>query len=393
MSALQSVEWKRVLPGFSAVYGIGLLTLLVLPFVFSVLISGLGMDEVQAGSMVTYGLVAMCAGSLIVAPFMHKIPVRALAIVGALLALAGNFFLSSMDDVSTIVMPAFLVSGFGAGLTMAAGNAYISGAKDAVKSYNQVVFLGTILFVILLFLTPRLMQAYSHRGVFGILAGINLIMLTLLFMMKKDPANSETATVKTALSEDNKTVLFSGTSIAILALVFFYYVRDTMVWVYAERIGDVRLGLSAETIGSLFSIHGLLSLLGPVALIWMARRFNQLTLLVGGIVATGLITITVSQTQTVTIYSAMVLIWAMVHFYTHSCFMGIASRFDSKGRVAAAAGGVLMAGNAIAPLVAGYVVNAKGYPGLGVALGILVILTLIAGVLSLRGNWGDKVEA
>lgn len=372
---LKSFDWQQVLPPFSAIYGVGLAPLLILPFVFSAMVTGIGIEESQTGALITYQLIAMCAGSFLIAPFINHLPRKTIALAGACLAIVGNISVAIFPDFIVILF-SMLVAGIGYGIALASGNAVIAKSEHPEKNYNQVVIMGTILMIVLLNTIPRIMSILSYQGVFGGLAAIHLLMLPGIFKLDNSIPPKQSSESK----ESNG--LLSTASIAVIAMIFFYFVRDTMVWVYAERIGNVRLGLSTETVGMLFGAHGALSLLGPILLLLIAHRFGKLVPLLGGIIATGLITITVSQTQAVITYTLMVLIWSIGHFFTYSCMMGLASSLDSEGKIVAAAGGAVMAGNAVAPAIAGFIVEFNGYLALGSALVTAVILTAICAWLA-----------
>jgi len=371
------IDAQQTVPAFAAIYGVGLAPLLILPFLFSVLISGFGLSEVDAGATITYALIAMCVGSLGVAPLVHRLSHRLLAVAGCVLSIIGNALICLSVDANYLT-PLLLLSGGSAGVALAAGNAAVAATTEPEKNYNHVVLFGTVLFILLLFLVPRAMGFWSYQGVFGVLAILSLLMAPILFGLPKE-------NVESAVSTDShtKVSLYSLVSIFVLGLVFLYFVRDTMIWVYAEHIGGTRFNLSSERVAWLFTIHGLLSLLGPLALLWVASRVNAGALLLTGIALTGAITIAISQTTSVEVYSAMVIVWAMVHFFTYSCFMGLASRVDASGRVVAAAGGGVLAGNAVAPALASSIVDQGGYPMLGWALLILVLLTAACAILAL----------
>ena len=383
---IKNINWHCVGQAFSAVYGVGLAPLLVLPFVFSAMIDGLKISNAQAGTLITYELCAMCIGSLAVAPLIDRLSRRSVAGFGALLAILGNIVLVFVSEYN-LILASLLTAGVGYGLALAAGNATVAASDQPERDYNHVVLLGTLLMVALLLLFPWIMSVWLHQGVFGGLAVVHLLMLLGIFKLPNDvPIEAKENT------GSGSNVLFSLASIAVIGMVFFYFARDTMVWVYAERIGSVRLGLSSDTVSLLFGGHGALSLLGPIIVLVIAQRFGKLVPLMAGIVLTGLITITVNYTQNIPVYSAMVLIWSIGHFFTYSCMMGLASSIDESGRVVAAAGGAVLAGNAVAPAFAGYMVDLGGYSYLGIGLIVAVGFTAFCAWLAIRSAPVDALR-
>ena len=168
--------------------------------------------------------------------------------------------------------------------------------------------------------------------------------------------------------------LVSLPAIIALLMIFIFFTRDTLVWAFAERAG-VRVGLSQEEIGLVFSAHAVLGLLGPMIVAIIGTRFGRMLPVIFGILITGMITYNISQTNNQFNYTIMVLIWTSMHFFTLSYLMGMAAAVDNKGRVIAAAGGAMMIGNTVAPTTAGYLIEWRGYVALGWFTIVAVLIT------------------
>lgn len=367
---------REVIGPFAAIYGVGFAPLLILPFLFTAIISYFSISEAEAGMLVSVELGAMCLGSLLIAPVIDRFPKKYLALLGTAFAVVGNLLFISSDSLSTSY-GYLVIAGLGYGLALAAGNASVAALGErSAEVFNRVVLLGTLLMIVLLNVFPRLIVEWSLPGaLFGLIA-LHCFLIPALLSI---PASTLTKTVDEK-NESQCKVLFKPLSIAIILMVFFYFVRDTMLWVFAENIATNRLGIEPENVGLLFSIHGATSLLGPLLLIWMMHRYGKDKLLLLGIIVTGVISLVVSQTQSVLVYSLMVIIWSTAHFFTYSCIMGIAAAADSKGVVAAVTGSAVMGGTAVAPAIAGYAMDSGGLTlfTTGVIIAILATLTFSA---------------
>lgn len=347
---------REVLGPFAAIYGVGFAPLLILPFLFTAIIGYFSISEAQAGVLVSVELGSMCLGSLLIASIIDRFPKKYIAVFGTALAVIGNLlFISSTSLVTSYAYLVF--AGLGYGIALAAGNSSVAalGGRSA-EVFNRVVLLGTFMMIILLNVFPRIIVSWSLPGA---LIGLVILHCLLIPLLLAIPTSIPTKTAQ-AHEESKYKILFKPLSMAIILMVFFYFIRDTMVWVFAENIANTRLGMEPENIGLLFSIHGATSLLGPLILLWLMRRFGQDKLLLLGIVITGMISIVVSQTQSVLVFSSMVIIWSTAHFFTYSCIMGFAAAADSKGVVAAVAGAAVMGGTAVAPAIAGYAMDSGG---------------------------------
>ncbi|MCR8923217.1 MFS transporter [Dasania sp. GY-MA-18] len=369
---IESYLSKEVLGPFAAMYGVGFAPLLILPFLFSAIVKHFSISESEAGLLITVELAAMCLGSLVLAPVIDKFSKRLLAIWAVVIVAIGNLAVVFTDSLSAGYV-CLAVAGFGYGVALAAGNASVAAMKgNADEVFNKVVFLGTVLMVLLLNIFPRLIVAWSLPGALLGLVALHLLMLPAIARLS--PAKSEAKH-----DHSNKgqfKVLLQPLALVIIVMMFCYFVRDTMLWVFAESIGSNRLGMAVTDIGFLFSIHGAMSLLGPLLMLWLMHKFGKALLLIAGIIVSGAISIVVSQTHSVFVYSFLVIIWSTAHFFTYSCIMCFAAAADEKGRVAAAAGAAVMGGTAVAPAIAGYAMDSGGLPQFTLAVIIAVLLTI-----------------
>ncbi|WP_445402406.1 MFS transporter [Zobellella sp. An-6] len=376
---------KKILAPFSAIYGVGLAPLLILPFIFTSVMSEFGVGESKAGSLITYYITTMCLSSLALAPIIGRAPRRTLALAGTLIAIAGSIAVMLADGYGQGVA-SFVFAGIGSGIALSCGNAVVAGYRDPDDSINKIVLLGTILMVLLLSLVPSAISYWSLAGAMGVLVVVHALLIPLILMLPQHPEQH----MQQEAEGNRCSVLFKPVSLAILAMVCFYFVRDTMVWVFAEHIGTTRIGMAPESLGFLFGIHGATSLLGPIILLWAGKYLSRGTLLVLGIVTTGVITYSVTQTESYPAYTIIVVLWSTAHFFTYSCMMALASVADTKGRIAAAAGSAVMAGTAVAPTLAGYAFDLGGYPTLGYFVTAAVALTLISSLYAIYATRAAK---
>lgn len=162
---------KKILAPFAAIYGIGLAPLLILPFIFTSMMSEFGVGESQAGSLITYYITAMCLSSLAIAPVIGKAPRRTLALVGTLLAIAGCIWVMFAGSYGQSI-PAFIISGLGCGLALSCGNAVVASHKDPDASTNKIVMLGPVILL--------LAGKYLSRGMLLVLGVLSSGVITYL---------------------------------------------------------------------------------------------------------------------------------------------------------------------------------------------------------------------
>jgi predicted MFS family arabinose efflux permease len=370
-------NWGLLLSAFSSAYAIGLLAMLVLPFMIGATMNGLKLDESRAGLLGTVEFLAVMVGSLAIAPFMGKIPRRAVALFGACLAIIGNIasmFQGTFDSL-LVLRP---IVGLGCGLALAVGNATVATSENPEKLAGQMSVLFVALMVIAMESFAYVSEHWGYAGVYGALAISMFAVVGFLFKLPQH-ANEEPHS-----SEDHPHAhlgLFSKASIFMLVAMFAFALRDTMMWAFAERIGQAA-GYKAADIGSLLSIQALIGIVGPLVASVVGSRFGLKVPVLLGIMSTGIVTFTILQSSNARIpYTIGVLGISVTYFYALSYLTALAAELDTQGRVVAASGGFLVAGVAAGPAVSGYLIVHGGYAlSSWVNVGIVLVTLILVSV-------------
>lgn len=365
-------SWSLVLSAFAAAYGVGLLALLALPFMISAVITDLGLDEAQAGYLLSAEFMCMMIASLLVAPLMGKAPRRTIAIAGAVIAILGNVFSAYLVDITSLTIMRCIV-GAGCGLAFAAGNATVSSAKDPdnVAGYMNLFFVAMMTVVMLTFATA--MATGGLAGVYFALAVTQAIMMIPIFLMKQKAVVSHHHLHH--IGHDKK--LFSVAAIALMAATFLFSARDTMGWAFVEQVG-VNVGYDGETLGFLFSLQALVGLVGPLAVAVIGKRLGVGAPVILGILLTGTSSLFyVLGENSKMMYTIGVMMIAATYFYTLAYFTSLAAFLDSEGRLAAACGAFLTLGIAVGPAISGVLISWGGYTASAMGIAVAVGLTLV----------------
>lgn len=366
-------EWGVLLSASAAAYGIGMLPLLVLPFVIGALISSLGLNEAQAGILSSVELGAIALGSMLVAPFMGRLPRRTLAIIGALLAMLASVFSMSLDSYETLLWVR-ASSGLGCGLALAAGNATVSSARSPEKLAAHMSVYFVLLMIVMMSLFARVTAEYGHQGAYAALTGSFVFSALWLFLL---PQGASVCGGMSGAVKFRKNTLWSLTGLCMLGAMFMFQMRDTMSWAFVERIGT-NLGYSAENIGNLLSIQAVLGLIGPLMASVMGARLGLKIPVLLAVMFSGAVTVFILlSTKSVVLYGVSVSLISITYFYALAYLTALAAELDQQGRIVAASGGLLIAGSAVAPFISGLILQQGGYPLMGTVAVVVVVLTLV----------------
>ena len=369
-----------LLAASAAAYGVGFLSMLVLPFLIGATVDEMGLSNVQAGLLGTVEFLAIMVSAFIAAASIDKLPRRTLAISGTLIAIVGNL-LCMVLPAYEFILAMRVLAGLGAGLALAAGNATVSNANDPEKMTGQMSLFFVVLMILTTYVFPYVIGEFGYRGAYGAVAVIMIAMLVLIVRLPQTASEmSVDLTVKT------KNAIFSAMGMLVLFGCFLFALRDMMQWSFIERIG-VEAGYSGTEIGSLLSTQAFIGLLGPIIAMVIGSRFGLKAPTLLGILATGLVTyLVIKSATTPRLYSVAVMGVAVTYFFALSYLTAFAAQVDRKGRVVAAMGSFMIAGAALAPVSTGYLIDHGGYELIGKFVLIVVALTLIAIAIPLIRN-------
>jgi predicted MFS family arabinose efflux permease len=374
-------NWSMLFAAFAASYGIGLLALLGLPFMFGATIDGLGLSESQAGFLGTVEFLAIMVATLCVAPFMGVAPRKLLAFMGSAIAVIGNVLCVITGELpyETLILYRS-IAGLGCGLALAVGNATVSNATDTEKMSAHMAVLFVALMAVTMLVFSWASASWGFRGVYGALAVCMLVVTPLLIGLPQSAAEKP---VKLQ-SARNSVGLFSLPSLFVLFAMLIFAMRDMSGWAFVERIG-LEVGYSASEIGWLLSLQALVGISGPLIATFIGTRFGLTLPLIIGILASGAVYFAMLfMPDSRQVYTISAMFIGGTYFFAFAYLTALAAEIDSKGRVVAASGGFLSAGIGLGPLVGGYLVENYGYEVTSWMIFAMVILTLIFALLGLK---------
>ncbi len=377
-------DWGMLFAAFGSAYGIGLLSMLLLPFLIGTTITGLGIDEAQAGLLGTVEFVGVMAASLVAAPFIGKLPRRNMALVGAAIAILGNVISSFQTSYEMLIFIRPIV-GIGAGLALAAGNATVANARDPERLAGHM----NILFVVLMLVTMNIFSRLSELGYQESYMGLAVTMFVMALFIFKLPQRAAQNLQATFEHPHASRSLLSMAGFFMLVAMFFFALRDTMAWAFVERIGG-NVGYSVEEIGGLLSLQAVLGLLGPIVASIVGARLGYKIPLITGVLATGTVTYSILMSgNSMVMYTSAVMGIAITYFFTLSYLTALAAELDKEGRIVAASGSFLIAGVAVGPALSGYIIVHGGYALTGwfmIGIPILTLMAVLVPIYSLRSK-------
>ena len=370
-----------VLSAFASAYGVGLLTLLMLPFLMGAMMNGLNLSEGTTGLILSVEFTLAMVSSLLISPYINRVPRRTIAVVGTVMAIIANILSAYISDVALLIcVRAF--AGFGAGLALAAGNSVIASAEDPDKTAGQVNVLFVVLMILVMlgfgFIADNFGLVGTYYGVAGTYAVMLIMVIRLPQYINVEPSDNVVITNKVSMS------LIGLVPVGMMATMFLFSMRDTMGWAFVEQIG-VALGYSTSEMGIILALQAFIALLGPLVVAKVGNKFGITIPVLIGIIGHGMITLGyLMASDSKFFYTAIVLMNATAYFYALAYLTGLAASLDKEGRVVAATGSFIALGIAVGPAFAGQLINLGGYSLAAWSIIIIVILTVITVIAPLK---------
>ena len=373
-------QFGLLFAAFAFSQGIGLLGFWALPLVSGALMTGLGLSIVEVGMIGTAEGFGLFVSSLLLANYVGQGYRKRAAIISVTVVILGNCLCGIFKlDFTDLIVMRFMV-GLGAGLALAVGNATIANARDAEKFSGHLTLMLVVFMVIVMPVLSRLSEGFGHQGVFFGLAVIVLIGTTSIVYMPDGP---DKALTESAQSNSNVAVtLLSPLALSVLVIMLLFGARGTLPWLVAEQLG-AEAGMSLLQVGDLFSAMYAVSILGPAALILLARVAKVRTILFWALAAAGFFNwLFTTSDGNATQFVIGIVVWSTLFYMAFAQINAIAALSDRTGRLASAVGSAFIGGVTIAPFVGGMLVDAGGYAWLGMAE---VTLTLLIALIVLIG--------
>jgi predicted MFS family arabinose efflux permease len=374
-------EWGLLYAAFAFSQGIGLLSYWVLPLVAGSLITGLGLSTTEVGMIGTIEGSGLFISSLLLANFVDRGYRKRAAITSVAVVIVANLVCGIVDMGFIALAIMRFITGIGAGLALAVGNATIANARDTEKFSGHLTVMLVAFMVVIMPALSRISDTFGYQGIFlGLAVTVLIGAISIIFL----PDGPDQSLAQEGEADSRAaTDLLSALAIAVLMIALLFGARGTLPWLVAEQLGT-DAGMSLPQVGNLFSLMYAVSILGPAALLFLARVAGVRAILFWSLAVAGFFNwlFTVSAGNTVQ-FSVGIIAWATIYFIAFAQINAVAALADRKGKLVSAVGSAFIAGVTIAPFIGGSLVDAGGYTWLGAAeiiLTILIAIVVLAGI-------------
>ncbi len=348
------IDSKRALAALAASNTLGVLVLYVIPLLVGATSDGFHAREGTSGIVSSWELGVMAAASMLLAARYERLDKRRWSLAGMVLFLLGYGL--SIWSLTTAQWYTFLLArgvvGAGEGILfgVSSGLAAQTARPDRTFAWFSGSHIATS--VVCFWALPVASESLGPPGAFLTMAVIGLL-ATPLMLWTPDPS------IVRDLHAPAPKERFGRTAVLLLLSVGSLNLGLNVLFPFTERIA-ISIGFTLAEIGRILSWGAVLSIIGPIA----AGRYAAS----GGRTWTlGLGALSQVVAAFIFVYSASHVLWAGAYVVSSAALMyfmpllyGLVAFYDRTGRINAAAASISAWTSALAPLLAGLLLNAGG---------------------------------
>lgn len=343
------------------------------PLVVGGVIIGLELTEQQAGFVAFAEFIVLSLTAIVIAPFLPKLSCRPLCMVAAAIAVSAQLLSIATTELSLLVAMR-CIAGVGEGLVYAASLAAVaSRSTNPDKLYGYIQITWAVLSSILFSLGGYLTDLFAHRGIYGMIACITILLL-VLFRWLPTGVSASAAAMKT-----DTTAVPPWMGLVTLAGIFIYLTMSAALYTFTAPLGE-RAGLSTSQIGYALTTGSVVGFAGAGMATWLNVRKGRVIPISVFSAAFSIIALVLCLNTNPVVFVVALVLSVLFFYFSVPYLFGLAAALDQQGRWAAAAGSAYLMGFAVGPAFAGTMIEWYDYIGLGVAS---VIATILAWILLL----------
>ena len=345
----------KALIGIGVSAFLSVLSLNSLPLLTGALLDHLNVNEAQAGALGTIEMLSVSLAAFVAASWAGKISCAKLALVGAVIATAGQFLSAYTGHLHALTALRIMA---GAGF----GFAYAAGTMAAASTINPDRVLGyahAIALVAVVLYLPGLALIITSSGYKGayLALGVLIICLAPVLLWLQD-GNSVKATPETQAVAPLKPL------ISLLSSIAFFNIGAGAVWGFSERMG-LQAGFSVDETGFIIAIGAVSGMAGSLFAGWLGDQWGRKQTVVVALVASGLAYLFMAMIHSGLGYVAGINLYWAAYMFLLPLFIGTGAVLDGGRRAATLAAATISLTIGVGPVCGGLIATWFSYSAIG----------------------------
>ena len=349
----------------------GLFYVNIMPTIVSGLIDALGFTNQQAGNVASANMYGAAAGALLIVFFIKRLNWQLAATLFLSGLIAIDLMSMKLADPTVLIIVRF-IHGFIGGMLVGTGFSLIARTYQPDRTFGVLLFVQFGFGGLGIMLIPGLVPEFGTQVLFYSLVAFNVATFLMLPFL---PAYE----IDTAGEKERKATangIQKLPAALTLATIFLFQAANMGLFAFIIGLGEyfkLEMGFISTTLG----IANWLGLAGAGLVIIIGSRFGYLKTLFSGIAFTALAIWALSFANVPWIWVASNCLIGITWGFTISYLLGLASRFDVTGQMAAMGGFASKMGLASGPAVTAVLLGEDNYELIIIVATVVMIITAI----------------
>jgi predicted MFS family arabinose efflux permease len=333
----------------------GLFYVNILPALVDGLIRALGFSNQQAGSVASANLYGAAFGALLIVFLIRKLNWQLMAVL-FLAGLIAIDLASIFVTTSATMIGLRFVDGLVGGMLVGTGFSVIARTVQPDRTFGVLLFVQFGLGGLGVMMLPGLVDVFGTRALFLALIAFSTVTLLMLPFLPAYPVDEAAATARRLAGGKLKVLPLVLTLVAI----FLFQAANNALYAYIIGLAEF-FGQQGAMITTTLGVAAWLGLAGAGLVVVVADRFGYVKTLLGGMLVTIVGTWAFLHSDLAWVWITANCLIGITWAYTISYLLGLTSRFDVTGQMAAMGGFASKMGLASGPAVAALLLGENDY--------------------------------
>jgi predicted MFS family arabinose efflux permease len=348
----------------------GLFYVNIMPAIVNGLIEALGFTNQQAGNVASANMYGAAVGALSIVFLIKKLNWRLISIVFLSALITIDLLSIKLTDPTTMIMVRF-IHGFIGGMLVGTGFSLIARTHEPDRTFGVLLFVQFGFGGLGIMFIPGLVPEYGTQILFYSLVAFSVATFMMLPFLPDYP-------IATKKKEQASSAGIRWLPLGLtLATIFLFQAANMGLFAFIIGLGEF-YSLEMDFISTTLGIANWLGLVGAGLVIAIGSRFGYLKSVLAGIALTAV-------SIWALLYSSVPWIWitsncliGITWGFTISYLLGLASRFDTAGQMAALGGFASKMGLASGPAVTAILLGKDNYELIIMVATAVMVLSAVA---------------
>jgi len=352
----------------------GLFYVNILPALVDGLITALGFTNQQAGSVASANLYGAAFGALLIVFLIKKLNWQLMAVLLLFGLISIDLISIYVTQANTMIALRF-ADGFIGGMLVGTGFSVIARTEGPDRTFGVLLFVQFGLGGLGVMTLPGLVDQFGTKALFLTLIAFSTVTLLMLPFLPEYKVDEEAAAQRKI---DHGKIRVLPLVLTLIA-IFLFQAANNSLYAYIIGLGEF-FGQQGAMITTTLGVAAWLGLVGAGLVVVISDRFGYVKSLLAGMTVTVVGTWALLHSDVGWIWITANCLVGITWAYTISYLLGLVSRFDAAGQMAAMGGFASKMGLASGPAIAGVLLGEDNYASIiwvavaGLILSLLVIL-------------------